>query len=79
MSKKIMYAVGFTALFACFETTRVVCMCACAIPLLVFSCSEYIVTGEQNYTEMCANCLEFGGKEEMEKTAKCIGINTKLY
>ena len=77
---KIKHRVLFTtAILAPIETARIVGIATFIVPLLLFSGIEYIVSGEDKYTEKLANTIENGGKHYVEEMAIKMNITDKIY
>lgn len=79
-TKKVITAIGFTTLVLIpIECIRIVSICVSIVPLTLFHGTEYIVTGEEQYTEQVANFIEHGGKKQVESLAKKAGIDSRIY
>ncbi len=79
-TEKLISIVGFTTLVIIpIECVRVFSIGASIFLLLLFSGGEYIITGESTNTEIFANNIENYGKEQIEKLAKKMGIDGKIY
>ena len=77
---KVISMVGFTTfVIVPIECIRLSGLVTSIFPLLLFSGGEYILTGEQRNADIWAYNLEFGGKKQIEKLAKKVGFECKIY
>ena len=79
MTKQIVSGTGVTVLIISIECLRSVCIVSSIFPLLLFWTGERVLTGKEKYSEMCANSLEFTGKEQVENVARSVGISCNIY